>query len=134
LVVPARRTERCSPMTSGPIEYTDILIVGAGLSGVGAACQLRQECPDKSVVVLEGRGAIGGVANGMKTVVPYGWTRGASSAIDASTASSVTSLMRPPSSTVIAVSSRRPPSNMMMRCRDTGPMPAARNSPVSPKA
>jgi cation diffusion facilitator CzcD-associated flavoprotein CzcO len=42
------------------IEYTDIVIVGAGLSGVGAACQLRQECQDKSVVVLEARDAIGG--------------------------------------------------------------------------
>ena len=47
-------------MTSEPIEYTDVLIVGAGLSGVGAACQLRQECPDKSVIVLEARDAIGG--------------------------------------------------------------------------
>jgi cation diffusion facilitator CzcD-associated flavoprotein CzcO len=43
-----------------PIEYTDVVIVGAGLSGVGAACQLKRECPDKSVVVLEGRPAIGG--------------------------------------------------------------------------
>ena len=41
-------------------ETTDVLIVGAGLSGVGAACQLRRECPDKSVIVLEGRDAIGG--------------------------------------------------------------------------
>lgn len=47
-------------MTSGPIEYTDVLIVGAGLSGVGAACQLRQARPDKSLVVLEARDAIGG--------------------------------------------------------------------------
>ena len=41
-------------------ETTDVLIVGAGLSGVGAACQLRQECPDKSVMVLEARDSIGG--------------------------------------------------------------------------
>ena len=47
-------------MTSEPIEYTDVLIVGAGLSGVGAACQLRQECPDKSVIILEARDAVGG--------------------------------------------------------------------------
>jgi monooxygenase len=46
--------------TSNPIEYTDVLIVGAGLSGVGAACQLHHHCPDKSVVVLEARAAIGG--------------------------------------------------------------------------
>jgi cation diffusion facilitator CzcD-associated flavoprotein CzcO len=43
-----------------PVETTDVLIVGAGLSGVGAACQLRRECPDKSVIVLEARAAIGG--------------------------------------------------------------------------
>jgi monooxygenase len=47
-------------MASGPIEYTDVLIVGAGLSGVGAACQLRQARPEKSVVVLEARDAVGG--------------------------------------------------------------------------
>jgi monooxygenase len=47
-------------MSSGQNEYTDVLIVGAGLSGVGAACHLRRECPDKSVVVLEGRDATGG--------------------------------------------------------------------------
>src|SRR5882724_1150658 len=41
-------------------ETVDVLIVGAGLSGVGAACQLRQECPDKSMIVLEARDAIGG--------------------------------------------------------------------------
>jgi choline dehydrogenase-like flavoprotein len=47
-------------MSREPIEHTDVLIVGAGLSGIGAACQLRQECPDKSVVVLEARAALGG--------------------------------------------------------------------------
>ena len=47
-------------MASEPIEYTDVLVVGAGLSGVGAACQLRREHPEKSVVILEARESIGG--------------------------------------------------------------------------
>src|SRR6185295_544722 len=47
------------PRTRGA-ETVDVLIVGAGLSGVGAACQLRRDCPEKSVVVLEARDAIGG--------------------------------------------------------------------------
>ena len=46
--------------TSDSSPYTDVLIVGAGLSGVGAACQLRRDCPEKTVVVLEARDAIGG--------------------------------------------------------------------------
>jgi len=38
----------------------DVVIVGAGLSGIGAACRLQQECPDLSYTVLEARDAIGG--------------------------------------------------------------------------
>ena len=41
-------------------EHVDVLIVGAGLSGVGAACHLRRSLPGLSVAVLEGRQAIGG--------------------------------------------------------------------------
>src|SRR4051794_32751389 len=44
---------------AGP-EHVDVLIVGAGLSGIGAACHLQQDCPDKTYAVLESRGAIGG--------------------------------------------------------------------------
>ena len=36
------------------------MIVGAGLSGVGAACHLRERHPRKSFVILEGRNAMGG--------------------------------------------------------------------------
>src|SRR5437764_3741495 len=43
-----------------PGMQVDVLIVGAGLSGIGAACHLRAECPDKTFAVLESRGAIGG--------------------------------------------------------------------------
>ena len=42
------------------VEHVDVLIVGAGLSGIGAACHLRTRCPDKSLAILEARGAIGG--------------------------------------------------------------------------
>ncbi|MGY2130327.1 flavin-containing monooxygenase [Blastococcus sp. SYSU DS0617] len=41
-------------------EHVDVLVIGAGLSGIGAACHLQAECPDKSYAVLESRGAIGG--------------------------------------------------------------------------
>ncbi|SCG36454.1 flavin-containing monooxygenase [Micromonospora coxensis] len=41
-------------------DHVDVLIVGAGLSGVGAACHLRRDRPDTTFAVLEARGAIGG--------------------------------------------------------------------------
>lgn len=41
-------------------EHFDVVIVGAGLSGVGAARHLQLHCPGKRFVLLEGRGAIGG--------------------------------------------------------------------------
>jgi monooxygenase len=42
------------------MERVDVLVVGAGLSGIGAACHLRQKCPGKSFVIFEGREALGG--------------------------------------------------------------------------
>jgi cation diffusion facilitator CzcD-associated flavoprotein CzcO len=44
----------------GNIEHHDVIIVGAGISGLGAACHLQRESPDKDFVILEGRDAIGG--------------------------------------------------------------------------
>ncbi|MHC2577168.1 cation diffusion facilitator CzcD-associated flavoprotein CzcO [Bradyrhizobium diazoefficiens] len=41
-------------------EHVDVLIVGAGLSGVGAGYHLQSKCPTKSYVILEGRDCIGG--------------------------------------------------------------------------
>src|SRR5579871_5255419 len=41
-------------------EHFDVLIVGAGLSGIGAAHHLQRRCPGKSYAILEGRDAIGG--------------------------------------------------------------------------
>lgn len=48
--------------TSGrtAVEHFDVLIVGAGLSGVGAAWHLQHEAKGRSYVILEGREAIGG--------------------------------------------------------------------------
>jgi monooxygenase len=41
-------------------EHFDVLVVGAGLSGIGAGCHLETECPGKSYAILEARGSIGG--------------------------------------------------------------------------
>lgn len=41
-------------------EHLDVLIVGAGLSGIGAAYHLQTHCPGRSYAILEGREAIGG--------------------------------------------------------------------------
>ena len=43
-----------------PPEHFDVLIVGAGLSGIGAGYHLQANCPGRSYVILEGREAIGG--------------------------------------------------------------------------
>ena len=38
----------------------DVLIVGAGLSGIGAACHLRRDCADLRLTILEARACSGG--------------------------------------------------------------------------
>ena len=42
------------------VETFDVLIVGAGISGVGSACHLQEQCPDKSYVILETLETFGG--------------------------------------------------------------------------
>jgi cation diffusion facilitator CzcD-associated flavoprotein CzcO len=42
------------------VEHFDVIIVGAGLSGIGAACHLRMHCPQKTFTILEGRSVSGG--------------------------------------------------------------------------
>jgi cation diffusion facilitator CzcD-associated flavoprotein CzcO len=41
-------------------EHFDVLIVGAGISGIGAAHHLQEKCPDKSFAILENKESFGG--------------------------------------------------------------------------
>ncbi len=41
-------------------ETLDVLIVGAGLSGIGAACHLQRYCPQRSFAIVEARERLGG--------------------------------------------------------------------------
>jgi cation diffusion facilitator CzcD-associated flavoprotein CzcO len=52
-------TPASSPDTVTP-GHVDVLIVGAGLSGIGAACHLQAEAPGTSYALVEARGASGG--------------------------------------------------------------------------
>ena len=45
---------------SAKAEHLDVVIVGAGVSGIGTACHLRAEHPGRSFAILEARDAIGG--------------------------------------------------------------------------
>ena len=40
--------------------HFDVLIIGAGLSGIGAAHHLQTRCPGRSYAILESRSRIGG--------------------------------------------------------------------------
>ncbi len=42
------------------MEHFDVIVVGAGLSGIGAAYHLQDKCPGVSYAILEGRDDIGG--------------------------------------------------------------------------
>ena len=52
----AERSDRAPAQT----EHFDVLIVGAGISGVGGAYHLASQCPDKRFVVLEAQASFGG--------------------------------------------------------------------------
>ena len=46
----------------GQREHVDVLIVGAGISGIGCAYYLQRHHPRRSYAILEGRERIGGTA------------------------------------------------------------------------
>ncbi len=54
------QTESLPDASPVPTEHVDVLIVGAGISGVGAAYHLTHQCPGKRFVVLESMESFGG--------------------------------------------------------------------------
>src|SRR4029450_1664830 len=48
------------PLEPMPVEHLDVLIVGAGISGIGAGCHLQKRSPGRTYAILEGRGDLGG--------------------------------------------------------------------------
>ena len=45
---------------SETVEHLDVVVVGAGISGIGAGYHLETMCPDRSYTILEGRDSMGG--------------------------------------------------------------------------
>jgi len=45
---------------TAPVRHADVIIVGAGLSGIGAAAHLQDHCPGKTFLLFEARDVLGG--------------------------------------------------------------------------
>ncbi len=59
--MPCWRIRRMATARVGrAVTHVDVVIVGAGLSGIGAACHLERETPEASYEILEARDASGG--------------------------------------------------------------------------
>jgi monooxygenase len=46
--------------SSTPLAHYDVIVIGAGLSGICAGYHLKKKCPNKTFLILEGRERIGG--------------------------------------------------------------------------
>lgn len=55
---PVQASKLADPAT--PVAHFDVLIVGAGISGVGSAYHLQTQCPGKTFVILESKDTFGG--------------------------------------------------------------------------
>jgi monooxygenase len=55
-----KRSDGDHPAAVAPNAHFDVVIIGAGLSGIGAACRLVQKRPQTTFAILEARNAIGG--------------------------------------------------------------------------
>jgi len=53
-------TALAEPQAKSQATHVDVLIVGAGISGIGSAHHLQEQCPEKSFVVLEMKDTFGG--------------------------------------------------------------------------
>ena len=50
-----------SAAASRPLpDHVGVVVIGAGLSGIGAGYRLQTECPDRDYLILESRGSMGG--------------------------------------------------------------------------
>jgi cation diffusion facilitator CzcD-associated flavoprotein CzcO len=58
--VPRTKARANAKPKAGVATHVDVVIVGAGISGIGSAYHLQQQCPNKSYVVLEMKNTFGG--------------------------------------------------------------------------
>ena len=47
-------------MANASSNFFDVIVIGAGISGIDAAYRLQEQCPDRTYTILEARDALGG--------------------------------------------------------------------------
>ena len=52
--------ERVHATSANDVTHFDVLIAGAGISGIGSAVHLQEQCPGKSFVILDSKDTFGG--------------------------------------------------------------------------
>ena len=58
--MPTSTASVAPPSSDRAVQHVDVLFVGAGISGIGGACHLKEQCPERTFAILDDQDGFGG--------------------------------------------------------------------------